>query len=68
MIIKFPVAPERYDRSYFMRVLDTIRQSLQFTVRSDRATNSFLLVSQGGKTYRVQVDENGNLTTTLVTK
>jgi hypothetical protein len=61
-----PVPPDRYDRAYMDRLVQGLRQQLQFAVTTETAVSSVMLLSPGGKVYRVGVDDSGNLTTTYV--
>lgn len=61
-----PTPPERYDRAFMSRLVEAIRQGFLFTVGTETATSSVMLLSPGGKVYRVTVDDTGTLTTTYV--
>lgn len=61
-----PPPPERYEVSYFARVLNNLNRAIGAAVLKDQAVSSVLLQSPDGSVYKVEVDNSGNLTTTAV--
>jgi hypothetical protein len=59
-------APERYEKAAIMRAFDNIRRALTFAVSTEEAVSSVLLEAPDGTVYKVEVDNSGNLTTTVV--
>ena len=66
MIPTLPTPIDKYEKAYMDRLLEAIRRAFQFTVDQNTAITSLLLRSSGGKVYRIEVDDSGNLTTTYV--
>lgn len=64
--LNFATPPERYEPSYFARVLNGLNRLLASAVLKDVAVGSVLLQSPDGTVYKVEVDNTGNLTTTAV--
>lgn len=64
--LTLPTPPERYEPSYFARVLNTLNRVATAAVSKDIAASSLLLQSPDGSVYKVEVDNAGNLTTTAV--
>jgi len=64
--ITLPSPPERYEVSYFARVLNNLNRAIASAVLKDQAVSSVLLQSPDGSVYKVEVDNSGNLTTTAV--
>jgi hypothetical protein len=65
MVHSFGTPPPRYDASWLMRVLDTIRRSLADFVNKNEATRRIILLSPNGTSYDVTVDDAGTLQTTV---
>jgi hypothetical protein len=61
-----PNPPDRIDRAYVDRLLESIRRAFSFTVSTQSATNEILLLSPGGKVYSVTVSDVGTVTATYV--
>ena len=61
-----PPAPDRFDRSYFDRVAESIRRAFIPVVNENEAASRVLLLSPGGKVYALSVSDAGALTTTYI--
>lgn len=66
MRVQIPFPPPGPNQSFLSRLAEEIRRMARHTVSTEEAVPSFMLVSAGGKIYRVTVDETGTLTTTYV--
>lgn len=67
MIIRpFPLPPPDYRPEFITRLLDAIRASFGDAVGKTEAVESVLLLSPGGKVWKLTVDDSGVLDTTEV--
>lgn len=64
--VTLPSPPDRYEPSYFARILNNLNRAIASAVLRDQAVTSVLLQSPDGSVYKVEVDNSGNLTTTAV--
>jgi hypothetical protein len=61
-----PLAPDRYDRSWAQRLVDIIGQNSTVTVKTTEASPFLLLLSPGGKVFRIAVSDAGAISATEV--
>lgn len=59
-----PVPPAQYERGYMDRLVQQLRQNLQFVVTTEAAVSRVFLLSPGGKVFALTVEDDGSLTTT----
>jgi hypothetical protein len=64
--IFLPTPPERWDRSYVSRLLETIRQNFGRCLSKETANESILLQSPNGSVFKITVTDAGALTATQV--
>lgn len=65
-ILTLPEPPGSYQRDYFLRLVNVIRNALANTIDTQQSVGEFYLRSPSGKVYRVTVSDAGALTTTYV--
>lgn len=67
--VRFPNIPESFTQTqynFFRSLIVAISQGLSSKLDRENAQHEVLLRSPGNKVFSVQVDDSGNLTTTLV--
>jgi hypothetical protein len=61
-----PQPPPSYQLAYMGRLAEALRNALTFSIRTDQAVSQVLLRSPNGTIYKVEVDNTGTLTATVV--
>ncbi|NNM74744.1 hypothetical protein HJG44_20495 [Enterovirga sp. DB1703] len=62
-IINLPSPPDRYERAWMARLLESLRQNIADRLSAQTANGAIFLSSPAGKTFRVTVRDDGTLQT-----
>jgi hypothetical protein len=64
--IFLPAPPDKYDKAWMARLLDSVKQQIGYSLSARSANDAIFMRSPGGKTYSVTVSDAGALVVTYV--